>query len=142
MYEWTPSLAVGIPEIDAQHEELFRRAGRFLAALEAPSRQEVGILLSYLRLYAVAHFGAEEAWMREIGYPGYRRHHEEHDRFVKDLLAFSAEHERKGRLGVAPERVAEWLRRWLEEHVSRTDGELARFVIGRGERRRPARVDA
>ena len=142
MIEWTPALAVGIDEIDEQHRELFRRADRFLSSLSTPSRQEIGILLSYLRLYAVAHFGAEEDWMREVGYSGYKRHKAEHDRFTKDLLEMSDEHEKKGTVGLPAERMSVWLKSWLEDHVSRTDADLAKFVLARGEQRRPMPIAA
>jgi hemerythrin len=131
MLKWTPALAVGIEEIDAQHQELFARAARFVAALETTDRQEVGILLSYLRMYAITHFGAEEATMREAAYPAYPAHKAEHDRFVKDLLAMSDEHERRGGPGLNKMRVGGWLTRWLHEHVSSTDTALARYLVGR-----------
>lgn len=131
MIAWKQSLSVGIEEIDAQHRELFRRADRFLESIGKASRQDVGILLSYLRLYAVAHFGAEEAWMREVNYPGYEAHKLEHDGFVKDILRFSEEHEKRGGPGLEPMRVATTVTTWLEKHVSQTDTELARFLVAK-----------
>jgi hemerythrin len=131
MIAWTPALAVGIDEIDAQHQELFRRAERFVASVEASSRQDVGIVLSYLRLYCVAHFGAEEAWMREAGYPEYAEHKAEHDAFVEELLAMSGEHERRKGPGLQPMRVGSFVSQWLQNHVSDTDTKLARFLLAR-----------
>jgi hemerythrin len=131
MIQWTTDLAVGIEEIDAQHQELFRRADRFITSLEEPSRQDVGILLSYLRLYCVTHFGAEESWMREVSYPAYAAHKSEHDTFVERILELSREHERRGSPGLEPMRVGTWLRRWLEQHVSGTDRQFAQFVLAR-----------
>jgi hemerythrin len=132
MIKWTPELAVGIEEIDAQHQELFRRAERFITGLAEPNRQDVGILLSYLRLYCVTHFGAEESWMRQVYYPGYDRHKSEHDGFIEHILELTREHERRGSPGLEPLRVGTWLERWLENHVSGTDREFARFVLSRG----------
>jgi hemerythrin len=129
MIQWTPALAVGIDEIDAQHQELFRRAGQFIASLEGSSRKDVGVLLSYLRLYAITHFGTEEERMREADYPEYAAHKAEHDRFVRELLRMSDEHERRGGPGLQPLRVASFVTRWLEEHVSGTDATLARFLL-------------
>ena len=43
MLKWTPDLAVGIVEIDEQHQELFRRAERFVASLGTADWQEIGI---------------------------------------------------------------------------------------------------
>lgn len=131
MIKWTTDLAVGIEEIDAQHQELFRRAERFIVGLSEPTRQDVGILLSYLRLYCVTHFGAEESWMREVSYAGYERHKAEHDGFIEHILELSREHERRGSPGLEPMRVGSWLQRWLEEHVSGTDRDFARFVLSR-----------
>jgi hemerythrin len=132
MIKWTPDLAVGIDEIDAQHQELFRRAERFVGGLSEPTRQDVGILLSYLRLYCVTHFGAEESWMRQVYYPGYDRHKAEHDGFIERILELTREHERRGGPGLEPLRVGAWLERWLETHVSGTDREFARFVMSHG----------
>jgi hemerythrin len=129
MISWTPALAVGIEEIDAQHQELFRRAEGFIAGLAEPTRRDVGLLLSYLRLYCVTHFGAEEEWMREVGYADYPRHKAEHDAFIGLLLQLSREHERPP--GLEPLRVGTWLQRWLEDHVSGTDVLFARFVLAR-----------
>ena len=132
MIKWTPDLALGIEEIDAQHQELFRRADRFVAGLSAPTRQDVGILLSYLRLYCVTHFGAEESWMRKVNYPAYEQHKAEHDGFIEHILELSREHERRGSPGLEAGRVASWLERWLEGHVSGTDRAFASFVLSRG----------
>ena len=125
MIEWKPSLSVGVEEIDAQHQELFRRAGLFVESLSCASRKDTGILLSFLRLYCVSHFGAEEAWMRATDYPGTVAHQKQHDGFIKDLMALTAQHERPRGPGLQPDRVAEWLERWLTNHVTRTDTELA-----------------
>ncbi len=129
MLKWTPSLAVGIDEIDEQHQELFRRAERFVASLDTADRQEIGILLSYLRMYCVTHFGAEEAWMRDVRYAGYAEHKAEHDRFVKDILRMSDEHERRGGPGLEAMKIGTYLSRWLKDHVTRTDSAFARFLL-------------
>ncbi len=131
MITWTPSLSVGIDEIDAQHQELFRRAAQFVSSLEDRSRRDVGSLLAYLRLYAVTHFGTEEERMREAGYPGYAAHKAEHDGFIRELIKMSDEHERRGGPGLQPLRVATFLGDWLERHVSSTDQALARHLLTR-----------
>ena len=121
------AVEVGIECIDEQHRELRRRAAAFLRAIGGRSRQDVGILLSYLRVYAVAHFGEEEEAMRRTEYAGYHRHKAQHDLFLRDLLALSAQQERPRSAGVAPRDLARWLKAWLNEHVSRTDTEMARY---------------
>lgn len=130
--QWRPEYSVGIEEIDAQHQELFRRAGLFIESLTRQSRQEIGILLSFLRLYAVTHFGAEEAWMRASGYPGTAEHEKQHDGFIKDILALSDQHEKKSGQGIEPARVSGWLEKWLKNHVTSTDTDFARHLKATG----------
>lgn len=129
---WTNELSVGIPSIDEQHQELFRRARAFLDGIEGRSRQDVGILLSYLRTYAVSHFGEEEELMRVSEFPGYERHKAQHDRLVKDLVILSKEQDRRGGKGVAAKALGTFLRKWLHDHVSVTDAEMARYLVARG----------
>jgi hemerythrin len=129
---WRPEYSVGIDEIDAQHQELFRRASLFVESLKRQSRQEIGILLSFLRLYAVTHFGAEEAWMRRARYPGAAEHQKQHDRFIKDILALSDLHEKRRGPGLEAARVADWLEKWLEHHVTEVDPDLARHLRATG----------
>ena len=128
-FRWKPSLSVGIESIDEQHKELIRRAAAFLDHVEGRSRQDVGILLSYLRTYALTHFADEEDAMREAGYPGYERHKYQHDRFLSDLLELSKQQEKRRSPGVAPAELGRWIRSWILEHVSRTDTEMARFLL-------------
>lgn len=132
---WTKSLSVGIESIDEQHKELFRRTGAFLEGLEGRSRQDVGILLSYLRSYAVTHFGDEEEAMREARYPGYKEHKAQHDGFIRELLALTREQEKRGGEGVAPGELGRRVRKWLVDHVSRTDMQMARYLLFRRHKR-------
>ena len=129
--EWSPALSVGIEEIDAQHRELFRRAGRLLDAIRAGDAGEIDELVQYLHGYAVSHFGAEEAAMRAVGYPGYVRHKTEHDRFIADLLDLAEDMDDRGAAFVAP-RLDAWLTAWLREHVAGTDADLGRFLARLG----------
>jgi hemerythrin len=130
MIAWTPALAVGIEEIDAQHQELFRSAEAFVSGLSERSPAQVTALLAYLRRYAAAHFSEEEAWMRDFCYPEQEAHAAQHERFLSDLDELAAEHARGGP-GLAPMRVATWLGRWLTDHVGASDTKLARFVVSR-----------
>jgi len=138
---WTRTLSVGIADVDAQHKELFRRARAFADGLAGRSRQEVGLLLSYLRAYAVTHFDEEEEVMRAAGYPRLRSHKAEHDRFMRDLLKMSRRQEKRRGPGVAPAELARWLEDWLVQHLSSTDAAMARFLLARRAEaaRRPGR---
>ena len=84
---WSPSLAIGVEEIDAQHEELFRRAERLVRALRTGDRAGVDALFTYLAGYAEKHFLVEERLMEGAGYPGLAAHRAAHARFRDDLEA-------------------------------------------------------
>jgi len=129
--EWTASLSVGDAEIDAQHQELFRRAERLITALRAGDRTEVGPLVAYLSTYAVSHFEAEEARMRAASYPGYEAHKALHDRFRVDFGAMVADFDRKGPTALVALSLHNWLSDWLRGHVGGVDQELGRFLQGR-----------
>ncbi len=133
---WTRNLSVGIRAIDEQHKELFRRTGAFLDGLAGKSRQDVGLLLSYLRSYAVIHFGEEEDAMRAARYPGYARHKAQHDQFIRDLLALSREQEKRRGAGVDPKALGARVRSWLVDHVQSTDADMADFLLERQRSRR------
>ena len=128
---WTKALSVGLADIDAQHKELFRRARAFADGLKGRSRQEVGMLLSYLRAYAVTHFDEEEEAMRAAAYPGLRRHKAEHDRFMRDILRMTRDQEKRRGPGVEPAILARWIEDWLVDHVSSVDTAMARFLLAR-----------
>ena len=64
--EWTEDLATGVPEIDAQHKELFSRINRLLEACnQGQGRAEVGKTLAFLEEYVLIHFSTEEKIMTE-----------------------------------------------------------------------------
>jgi hemerythrin len=128
---WTDSLAVGIPEIDQQHQELFLRLERLLHGIVGGEREEVGRLLEFLSDYVVRHFGAEERWMMQSGYPDYPRHKAEHDRFMQDFLRMQVEFEQKGPTVLMGMRVNNWVAAWLRQHIIDVDMALGRFLAGR-----------
>ena len=126
--QWSPSLAVGVPEIDAQHQELFRRAERLVTALRTGERGEVQPLVRYLTEYVVEHFSAEERYMREIGFPGLEGHRAAHDTFREDLAEMLADYERKGQTPLVALTMHNWLSDWLRRHVGGLDVEIGRFA--------------
>ncbi len=94
---WDPSLVMGVPAVDEQHEQLFARLDALLLAIRrGSSRDEIGQTLAFLSEYVRTHFAAEEAMMRESSYPAYDAHKAEHDAFRRELAALEAEHARNG----------------------------------------------
>jgi hemerythrin len=128
---WTPALAVGHPEIDAQHQELFRRVARLLEAMLSGDCTEVGPLFEFLGSYVVDHFAAEEVLMRESGFPGYNVHRAVHERFVRDFEALRQLHVTSGANAAVAIKAQTWLVQWLKNHIASIDQQLGRHLLQR-----------
>jgi hemerythrin len=126
---WTPALAVGIDEIDAQHQELYRRAAELLDGMGVGDTAAVGTLFDYLGDYAAEHFAAEERLMQESQFPGYNVHRAAHVRFVRDLIALRRLHEESGASAAVVVKARTWLSEWLRSHIGVVDQALARHML-------------
>jgi hemerythrin len=130
--QWTSALAIGAADLDARHEELFRRVERLHDAMLAHDRTEVARLLEFLLVYVREHFEAEEALMRRIGFPLVEEHAAEHAAFAADVAQL---YEALGRDGLTARLVLAVDRRvtgWITDHVYTSDLALGRFSAGRG----------
>jgi hemerythrin len=126
---WDVSLLLRVPEIDAQHQELFGRLDALLDAIRAGnSRDVIGQTLTYLCEYVIRHFAAEENLMAERGYPKLPDHRTEHHAFAAELRELQAEFDRNGPSASLIIRVNTQLASWLRSHVMRTDRALADFL--------------
>jgi hemerythrin len=127
---WDPGLALGVAAVDAQHQELFRRAAELVAAMErGPEPDEVESLLSYLARYVCEHFGAEEELMLHFGFAGLPAHRARHQEFIRAFGLLRAEVRRSGPTPELATRLGATVVGWLREHIGGTDLELARFLL-------------
>jgi hemerythrin len=123
---WDPTLVTGVPEVDAQHEQLFERLDALLHAIRrGSSRDEVARTLAFLRDYVDTHFAAEEALMRDAAYGGYEEHKAQHELFARDLAALQEEFRRDGPSPSLILRVNSRVTAWLRDHLHRLDRSLA-----------------
>lgn len=129
MPQWTPDLAVGVPEIDKQHQEIFKAINDLLEACkQGKGKQTVGDVISFLGQYVVEHFGAEEKYMSELGFPGYAAHKEMHDQFIQSFTQLKEKFDKDGpglNLVVQTNKIVV---DWLQEHIRRKDKELGAFL--------------
>lgn len=124
---WKDSLALGVPVIDAQHKGLFDLACDIECALEAGDPEStLTQTVEQLKEYCQQHFMAEERLMHEHGYPALHAHVLQHDDFTRGVLEFEAQRE-AGTAGVARQ-VAGFLRKWLAQHISVEDMNIAPFL--------------
>jgi len=125
--EFTDDLRVGHEIIDHQHGALYDAVNRLHDALRADrSRQEMGDILAFLRSYTVEHFQAEEAFMRDAGYPALEHHHALHEELVRQVL----ELEEKYAAGtmILSIMTMHFLKDWLTNHIQEEDRKLAAYL--------------
>lgn len=129
MPKWTPDLAVGVPEIDKQHQEIFRAIDELMEACKAgKGREAVGDVIDFLGDYVVKHFGAEEKAMSSLGYPDYENHKKLHDGFIQSYGKLKKQFEKEGpgiNIVIQTNKVVV---DWLQNHIRHKDKELAAFL--------------
>ena len=117
MTEWTPNLSTGNDLLDDQHKAIFE----WLAELESAATDERTLFGAYaitrLKNFTRTHFAAEEALMKEAGYPGLAEHIAEHEAFRARLAEI---HLKSIGEDVSPETVR-FLTDWLTHHIVETD---------------------
>jgi hemerythrin len=126
---WTSALSIGVAELDAQHQELFRRVDRLLDAMLARDRSEATGLLAFLQRHVTVHLVAEEQLMREVAYPDAALHSAEHRAFAAEIDALASLSALEGPTARLVLRLEREVTSWLQNHVYSTDRSLARFVL-------------
>ncbi len=126
--QWTPALSVGVADIDEQHQELFVRLGKMLAAMKSGDREEMARLLDFLGEYVLTHFATEEKLMREAEYPAFAMHKAAHDHFVRDLIDVKADFKAKGPVAAVAIQLGGTVGEWIKAHIAGTDLHMARHL--------------
>jgi hemerythrin len=129
MLEWSSSLSVGIPEIDAQHRTLLEQAAALEAAVRArrPADRMEELFL-FLQEYANAHFESEERVMREVGYAGLPDQVQEHSEFRRRLASLVPHWESEGPSAAMTMALLGFLDHWLQVHITGSDQKLGAFL--------------
>jgi hemerythrin len=127
--EWRDSLMTGHEEIDEQHQEMFRRYNKLLAACkEGYGKEEVRMMLIFLGDYVKEHFSDEEQLQIRNGFPGYADHRKMHSGFVKTLRELEDQLRADGATVSLVIQTNQILADWLTNHISGADKELADFL--------------
>lgn len=130
-FDWCKEMEVGVPIIDAQHQELFR-IGRDLEQLifrgKSATIQELLNLVCELREYTSYHFYTEEDLMAAHNYPLTSQHIMSHNKFRAGIVDINLP-----LLGKHPEqvlpRLKENLQDFLFNHVMTEDRELGHYIM-------------
>lgn len=129
--DWTPSLSVGIADIDRQHKSLVEQINALNEAMKAGKGKEaLGKVLSELISYTASHFATEEKLFDKYAYPDTAAHKKEHGQLVQKVTAFKADFD-KGQTGLTVQ-VMNFLGDWLRTHIQGSDSKYAPFLQSKG----------
>ena len=134
---WKEKYRVGVPLIDEQHEELFRRVTDFVETLRSAGEWEqkipkVNETLAFMKDYVVTHFHDEEAYQQKIGYPGFEAHRKIHNDMVSYVVTVAGQFENEGHKQELMQQFAGKLLAWLINHVASDDQKIAAYAKERG----------
>ena len=130
---WDEQYAVGIAEIDRQHQGLVRMINDLHAALVAERGQlALAEIVGRMLDYAAVHFATEETLLKQHRYPQYDAHRGEHEGFR--VKARELKQRVDNKRFVLTLEVINFLKDWLSDHILVSDREYAPFLIGAGVR--------
>ena len=131
---WREELSIGNPQIDQQHQELLERFDNLLVACrKGEGKLELVRLIGFLDEYVVRHFGDEELFQKEHGFPDYPSHQLQHLGFVKRLSELKRTIRDEGEVQLDHVLTTnKLLLDWLVQHISTSDRELGTFLREKG----------
>ena len=131
--EFSENLITRNELIDSQHRELIDRINKLLDSCEDSDAKLAAIkTLDYLSDYTVFHFGAEEELQKEIEYPGYEAHKEQHENFKKTISELDEMlQEEEGPSSAFVKKVEENVIKWFYTHIEGFDRSVAEYKFMR-----------
>ncbi len=134
---WKEKYKLGVPTIDEQHKELFRRVTVFLQTVRSPlareqKKQMVTETLNFMKNYIVEHFRAEEKYQSLIDYPEREDHTKMHDSMVGYVTDVEEQYKQQGYNDQLIQQFAGRLLSWLINHVAAEDQKIADYAKMRG----------
>lgn len=133
MLAWTQDYKIGHDLLDSQHLLLFALINQIDINIQTKHAGElVTDVLGGLAFYTERHFEAEEALMRETGYPSRNLHHHSHLRLLEQLSALTrAAAEVDDRLGHAL-KTRKFVIDWLVGHILDEDAAFVEWTRSAG----------
>ncbi len=132
LIEWTVQLSVGIESIDEQHKKLINMINALNEAMLTGSSNELlGKIFTGLAAYTQKHFAYEENMFAEYGYPNSQEHKRQHNELIAQVVELK-EKFMENPQGTISADLMLFLKRWLTNHIMRTDKEYTEFLISKG----------
>lgn len=120
--QWNDSLLLGYTPMDATHEEFVRCVANLQQAEDHALPQRMDELIAHAR----HHFGEEDRWMEETGFPARECHINEHAQVMKSLLEVRQLLDQNH--AALCRDLADELARWFPGHADYLDAALAHWM--------------
>ena len=135
---WKEKYRIGVPLIDEQHEELFRRVSAFIQTVQGQGNWEEKVekvkeTMTFMQEYVVVHFRDEEEYQEQINFPETDSHKLAHEKFKQAVAEYA---EKVVEQNYSEEIVQEFggkVMTWLILHVAGTDQKIGEYVQRQGE---------
>ena len=122
---WNDALAIGIPLLDCQHQQLLDQMDALLEAIEQQKgQQELRSIMGFLKMYINNHFNYEESCMTLYKCPVACNNQNAHARFMQTLDDINRQIENKQPLNLISLRVKQELVDWFVNHIKSVDIKL------------------
>lgn len=125
---WHDDYAIGVEEIDAEHQEFFRIVLRLHLGVRnhANNQWVVSEGIKFLKRYVLQHFADEENYMRMIGYKFIEQHINQHNIMrVRVVPKIEGQLERHNYSDEAVEKFLKIVSLWLSRHILVHDKAIA-----------------
>lgn len=130
IFEWNESHAVHVPDVDDEHQQLFRLCNDLQRALlDGSATGEVQSMVAELVIHTAHHFSHEQREMRAAGYSLYEWHRRQHHAALTKVRAMERRI-RRGDRDAAIE-LLNYLPAWLNDHVRLADRMLGAHLRNR-----------
>jgi len=129
---FTKEYITNIEEIDEQHQRFFDLLAKIETTfpdlyqpLDDEATDDLIDILGELRDYSLHHFGTEEGYMQEAGYPGLAAQKAAHNKFITDVIRMEAE--LMNGSSMPPVKVRNFISEWYREHIISLDKPFGEF---------------
>jgi hemerythrin len=130
-FKWSDRYLVHIPEIDADHQNLFALANRIHEHIEKGAGQGAILrAIGHLVDYVEGHFEREERLMERVAYPDIVAHKKTH-RMLEQIVHSMYRIYRHEPDAIDPDKLLEFLRDWLQNHIMKSDLQYGPWILNR-----------
>ena len=130
--KWNDEFKTDVCGVDCQRKALIRMLSGLYGITEKSRDREVVLeAAGFFADFAVENFQCEEKLMRDHGYPTYESHKKQHDEFIKRVSEIVKQFNETGDTSSLTESIQDLIVPWLTDHFTKTDKEMAGFIVDR-----------